>query len=72
MALFGHYHGYTKISSYFGKRESPTSGASSYHSGIDIPAPEGTKFIAIADGKITFARFLGARRLYYNSFFWKL
>ena len=31
--------GYTRISSYFGKRVSPTSGASSSHSGIDIPAP---------------------------------
>lgn len=32
-------------------------GASSSHSGIDIPAPEGTKFIAVADGKITFRDF---------------
>ena len=52
--------GYTRISSYFGKRKSPTSGASSSHSGIDIPAPEGTKFIAVADGEITFTQFLGA------------
>ncbi len=52
--------GYTRISSYFGKRVSPTSGASSSHSGIDIPAPQGTKFIAIADGEITFRQFLGA------------
>ena len=34
--------GYTKITSYFGKRQSPTQGASSYHKGIDIGAPEGT------------------------------
>ena len=52
--------GYTRISSYFGKRKSPTSGASSSHSGIDIPAPEGTQFIAVADGEITFRQFLGA------------
>jgi len=52
--------GYTRISSYFGKRVSPTFGASSSHSGIDIPAPQGTKFIAIADGEITFTQFLGA------------
>ena len=52
--------GYTRISSYFGKRISPTSGASSSHSGIDIPAPQGTKFIAVADGEITFRQFLGA------------
>jgi murein DD-endopeptidase MepM/ murein hydrolase activator NlpD len=32
--------GYYSISSYFGYRASPTSNASSYHSGIDIPAPE--------------------------------
>ena len=52
--------GYTRISSYFGKRVSPTTGASSSHSGIDIPAPEGTKLIAVADGEITFTQFLGA------------
>ena len=52
--------GYNKISSPFGKRVSPTSGASSSHSGIDIPAPPGTKFIAVHDGKITFRQFLGA------------
>ena len=46
--------GYTKISSYFGKRNAPTSGASTYHKGIDIPAPEGTILIASYDGKITF------------------
>jgi murein DD-endopeptidase MepM/ murein hydrolase activator NlpD len=52
--------GYTQISSYFGKRVSPTSGASSSHSGIDIPAPPGSKFIAVHDGEITFREFLGA------------
>ncbi len=52
--------GYTNISSRFGKRNAPTGGASSYHYGVDIPAPEGTKFIAIADGEITFCSFLGA------------
>lgn len=52
--------GYTRISSPFGKRTSPTSGASSSHSGIDIPAPPGTKFIAVSDGEITFRQFLGA------------
>lgn len=47
--------GYTSISSPFGKRVSPTSGASSYHSGIDIPAPEGTNLCAIDNGIVTFA-----------------
>lgn len=52
--------GYTSISSPFGKRNAPTSGASSFHYGTDIPAPEGTKLIAIADGQITFCSFFGA------------
>lgn len=52
--------GYTSISSNFGKRTAPTSGASSFHYGVDIPAPEGTKLIAISDGEITFRSFLGA------------
>lgn len=51
--------GYTTINSYFGYRSSPTAGASSYHSGIDIGAPEGAAFIAVASGKITFTGFLG-------------
>lgn len=51
--------GYTTINSYFGNRTSPTSGASSYHSGLDINAPEGSKFIAVTSGTITFTGFLG-------------
>lgn len=51
--------GYTSINSYFGSRDAPTSGASSYHSGIDIGAPENSKIIAITSGTITFASFLG-------------
>ena len=50
---------YNKITSYFGKRNSPTQGASSYHKGIDIGAPEGTVLIAVADGEITYTGFLG-------------
>ena len=46
---------YTYISSYFGKRSSPTIGASTYHSGIDIPAPEGTPIRSTCSGMITFA-----------------
>ncbi len=52
--------GYKSISSPFGKRKAPTGGASSFHYGVDIPAPEGTKLIAISDGEITFRSFLGA------------
>lgn len=51
--------GYNSITSYFGYRNSPTIGASSYHSGLDIGAPEGTKLIAVTSGQITFANFLG-------------
>lgn len=51
--------GYTTITSYFGKRSSPTAGASSFHKGIDIGAPEGTVLIAVADGEITYTGFLG-------------
>lgn len=46
---------YTFISSYFGNRASPTSKASSSHSGIDIPAPEGTPILAVCSGEVTFA-----------------
>ena len=51
--------GYTRINSYFGYRTSPTAGASSYHSGLVIGAPEGSKLVAVTSGKITFAQFLG-------------
>ena len=51
--------GYNSITSYFGYRVSPTASASSYHSGLDIGAPEGSKLIAITSGEITFANFLG-------------
>lgn len=46
--------GYTYISSYFGYRTTPTAGASSYHSGIDIPAPNGTSIYAVHSGVVTF------------------
>lgn len=51
--------GYSSITSYFGKRYSPTSGASSYHKGIDIGAPQGTNLIAVTSGQVTFTGFLG-------------
>lgn len=52
--------GHTYISSHFGKREAPTAGASTTHSGIDIPAPEGTEIIAIMDGKVVSTGWGGA------------
>mgnify|MGYP000000796210 FL=1 len=57
--MFGLHHGYTYITSYFGYRGLPTAGATTYHAGVDIGAPEGSKFIAICDGTITFDDFLG-------------
>lgn len=51
--------GYTTISSYFGKRTSPTQGASSYHLGIDIPAKEGSKIYSVESGVIIFAGWSG-------------
>lgn len=51
--------GYTKINCPFGKRVAPTTGASTFHKGIDIGAPEGSSFVAVCDGKITFTDFLG-------------
>lgn len=52
--------GYTYISSHFGLRDAPTEGASTQHSGIDIPAPEGTEMISIMDGKVVSTGWGGA------------
>ena len=51
----GHY----RINSYYGKRVAPTTGASTYHKGIDIGASEGNELVAVTNGTITFASFLG-------------
>ena len=51
--------GYFGINSYFGKRHAPTSGASTFHKGIDIAAPQGSEYIAVANGTISFTGFLG-------------
>lgn len=44
-----------RITSYFGGRDSPTEGASSYHKGIDVGAPTGSSIIAAASGTVTVA-----------------
>ena len=49
-----------KITSYYGYRDAPTAGASSFHKGIDIAAKAGTKLIAITDGIVTKASWGGA------------
>jgi len=62
--IFLHFHGlhlgYNTITSKFGYRNAPTSGASSYHGGIDIAAPTGSNIIAACSGKVTFTGFYGA------------
>ena len=52
--------GYHQITSYFGPRKSPTSGASSNHSGIDIAASEGSSIYSVTGGIVTFTGFNGA------------
>ena len=60
MAIFyGLLHGISRINSYYGKRTAPTGGASTFHKGIDIGAPEGFEFVACTDGTVSFASFLG-------------
>lgn len=49
--------GNKNITSQFGPRKSPTGGASAYHSGLDIAAPEGTPIYTCFPGRITFTRF---------------
>lgn len=49
-----------RISSYFGNRVSPTTGASSYHQGIDIPANENTYFLSIMDSEVVSTGFSGS------------
>jgi len=50
--------GYTRISCYYGPRTHPVTGqANSFHRGIDIPAPKGTKIRASNGGTILKAEF---------------
>ena len=44
---------YTYLSSPFGFRTSPTSGASTYHQGVDLAAPAGTPVYATRAGVVT-------------------
>lgn len=46
-----------RISSGFGKRSSPTAGASTYHKGIDIAASSGTPILAAAAGEVVTAAY---------------
>lgn len=52
--------GYTRISSPFGYRASPTAGATNFHGGIDLPAPAGTNIISAISGTVTKTGFMGS------------
>lgn len=48
---------YIYVSSPFGERESPTAGASTYHQGIDLAAPENTPIVAARSGTVITATY---------------
>jgi len=48
---------YTKLTSPFGNRESPTAGASTNHQGVDLAGPEGTPIYASRGGTVTLATY---------------
>ena len=57
--MFGQYPGLQVLPLLMEKELLLLHGASSFHKGTDIGAPEGTSLYAICDGEITFADFLG-------------
>ena len=52
--------GYTTITSHFGMRVHPITGAYKLHSGTDVGAPIGAKFIGMADGTVINASYNSA------------
>ena len=55
---------YTKLTSPFGERESPTEGASTNHQGVDLAGPEGTPIYAARGGTVTIAKFSSSAGYY--------
>lgn len=51
--------GHTRISSDYGPRNCPFHGREK-HTGIDLPAPRGTRVVAAAAGKVIDARYMGS------------
>lgn len=49
--------GYTRITSPYGMREHPITGAYKLHNGIDVGAPTGASFVAAANGIVTKATY---------------
>lgn len=52
--------GYSNITSKFGYRKAPTTGAGINHGGIDIGAPQNSSIIAIDSGVVSFVGWYGA------------
>ena len=48
---------YMEITSGFGMRLHPVYNVDKMHTGIDVAAPIGADFVAMADGKVTFAKY---------------
>ncbi len=48
-----------RLTSYFGKRTDPFTGEGAFHTGVDIPAPEGTPVRAAGDGVVVVAEWVG-------------
>ncbi len=55
---------YIYVSSPFGDRNAPTAGASSYHQGVDLAAPQGTPIYASRGGTVTVAKFSNSAGYY--------
>ena len=47
------FNWYSSVTSYYGYRIHPISGANQLHNGMDIGAPEGTKVMAGLTGTVT-------------------
>ncbi len=58
---------YFTISSPFGLRISPTTGASTYHSGVDIPAPEETSIYSACSGKVIYLDYERSEWLHFKN-----